>query len=133
MSDKTHSGSCLCGGVKFEISAPTTGIYYCHCIQCRKQTGHHSAAIEWPVANLKLLKDGTLKWYRASEIAKRGFCDTCGSSLFWRSDRDSDRVFIHCGVFDGDVELPATAHIFTDWKGDYYELSTDVPHYRESD
>ena len=34
-------GSCQCGGVKFEITGPLTGVAHCHCSQCRKA---HSAA-----------------------------------------------------------------------------------------
>jgi hypothetical protein len=32
-------GSCLCGGVKFEIAGPLTAPLNCHCSQCRKQHG----------------------------------------------------------------------------------------------
>jgi hypothetical protein len=32
-------GSCLCGGVKFEITGPLSSPLNCHCSQCRKQHG----------------------------------------------------------------------------------------------
>ena len=34
-------GSCLCGGVKFEIAGPLMAPLNCHCSQCRK---HHGSA-----------------------------------------------------------------------------------------
>ena len=39
-----HTGSCLCGSVRFRISGHLRGVVYCHCWQCRKQTGHFVAA-----------------------------------------------------------------------------------------
>jgi len=32
-------GSCLCGGVEFEIDGPLTAPLNCHCSLCRKQHG----------------------------------------------------------------------------------------------
>ena len=40
----SHKGSCLCGAVRFTASGPLRGVLYCHCSQCRKQTGHYYAA-----------------------------------------------------------------------------------------
>ena len=32
-------GSCLCGRVRFEVTAPFPKLYQCHCSLCRKQGG----------------------------------------------------------------------------------------------
>ena len=32
-------GSCLCGGVRYEIDAELQSVSYCHCSQCRKASG----------------------------------------------------------------------------------------------
>ena len=34
------TGSCLCGGVAFEMRGQLKAITACHCTQCRKQTGN---------------------------------------------------------------------------------------------
>src|SRR5688572_6173704 len=39
-----HTGSCLCGAVRFKTSGTLRGVVYCHCSQCRKQSGHYYAA-----------------------------------------------------------------------------------------
>ncbi len=41
---RTHTGSCLCGKVRFGARGPLRGVVYCHCSQCRRQTGHFLAA-----------------------------------------------------------------------------------------
>ncbi len=44
MVGKTHSGSCLCGAVVFEVNGPLRDVIACHCSQCRKTTGHFMPA-----------------------------------------------------------------------------------------
>ena len=57
--------------------------------------------------------------------ARRGFCGTCGSNLFW--DGAGVNLSIHAGTLDGDTGLSLIGHIFCADKGDYYELSDDLP------
>ncbi|MGI9481696.1 MAG: GFA family protein [Hyphomicrobiales bacterium] len=133
MSEEIRKGSCLCGGVTYEITGPMRDVINCHCIQCRKQTGHFMAATRADTANFKLTKDETLKWYRASDTAMRAFCDTCSATLFWQADDNKEKISIAAGTLDGETGLTTQSDIYVDWKGDYYELSEDVPHYSESD
>ena len=54
-------GSCLCGGVEFEIAGPLTAPLNCHCSQCRKQ---HGAAFRSRVR--VLAKD--FRWLRGEHL-----------------------------------------------------------------
>ena len=38
-SQKTHTGSCLCGAVHYTISGDPMMAGHCHCIDCRKSAG----------------------------------------------------------------------------------------------
>lgn len=119
----THTGSCLCGAVYFTTTGPLRPVIACHCTQCRKTSGHHVAATS--VARDALQIDGAVTWYASSPTARRGFCGTCGSNLFW--DGAGVNMSIFAGTFDGDPGLTLTAHIFCDDKGSYYELTDDLP------
>ena len=44
MSDDAKTGSCLCGEVAYEVTGPLRPVVNCHCLQCRKTTGHFMAA-----------------------------------------------------------------------------------------
>ena len=115
------TGSCLCGDVRFELRGPLDGVMVCHCTQCRKQTGHHWASTHTADVDLHLVSDRSLKWYRSSGEAQRGFCGRCGSSLFWK--RDGQPVTSVCaGAIDGPTGLHIAGHIFVADKGDYYTL-----------
>ena len=81
------TGSCLCGGVAFEMRGPLKAITACHCTQCRKQTGNYWASTTSADADLHFVRKDSLAWYRASDTAQRGFCKTCGSTLVLESGR----------------------------------------------
>lgn len=120
-----HKGSCLCGSVAFEVHGPLRSVIYCHCSQCRKQTGHFLAATSCAHADFHLIKSASLAWYKASPAAKRGFCNVCGSTMFWQPEPAGDRVSITAGVFDGPTGLKAQGHIYCADKGDYYEIPSN--------
>lgn len=116
-----HTGSCLCGGVAFEVAGPLREIVACHCEQCRKTSGHHVAATRAAAEALRFISDETLTWYRSSDEAERGFCARCGGNLFWRRF-GSDMVSIMAGTLDDTSDLTLGRHIFVKDKADYVTL-----------
>ncbi len=118
----TLNGSCLCGGVTFEVSGKLRDVIACHCNQCRKTSGHHVAATACDDDDLKFNKLDTLSWFRSSEIAERGFCSRCGSSLFYRP-LQGHATSIMAGSLDGPIGVSLTHHIHCASKGDYYEIA----------
>jgi hypothetical protein len=116
------TGSCLCGGVRFELRGPLDGVIACHCSQCRKQTGHHWASTHTADHDLAFVTQDTLRWYRSSPQAQRGFCGVCGSTLFWKTD-GSSTTSVCAGAIDGPTGLGLAGHIFVADAGDYYPIS----------
>jgi len=117
-------GSCLCGAVTFQVTGTHSEVEVCHCVQCRKWTGHYFANIEVPRDALEVQGDGAITWYRSSEKVRRGFCGTCGSTLFFDP---IDKVKHHwigvaMGALDTSTGSRISLHIFTAEKGDYYEI-----------
>lgn len=119
-------GSCLCGAVTFETPESVQGSAVCHCSQCRKQSGHLWSSAYAPEADIKIT--GEVRWYEASMTARRGFCPTCGSFLFWKQ-HDEDTLSFSLGAIDGPTGLTLAKHIFTGDKGDYYEIADKVPQF----
>ena len=115
------TGGCLCGAVRYEVRGPLRSVVACHCSQCRRMTGHFLAATAAREGDLAITRAATLKWYSASEGARRGFCAGCGSTLFWHGS-GRDTVAIAAGSIDGATGLKLVQHIYTADKGDYYEL-----------
>lgn len=112
-------GSCLCGGVVFELEGPARPVIICHCTQCRKQSGHFWAASAVDVAGLRLVRAATLAWFAATGSARRGFCADCGAFLFWQAT-GADQISFAPGAIDGPTGLQIGAHWHEADAGDYY-------------
>ncbi|WP_371227734.1 GFA family protein [Roseovarius sp. 2305UL8-3] len=123
-----HKGSCLCGAVAFEVAADLDAPIACHCKQCRQQSGHYFSAVAAPKGAVKFHRDSTLEWYRHTDIATRGFCTNCGSTLFWRGDA-SAKIMVAMGSLDQPAGLRLAGHYWFDFKGDYYTVDDGLPQY----
>jgi hypothetical protein len=124
--NEEHNGSCLCGGVSFSVHGPLRGVIYCHCTQCRKQSGHFFAATSVEADALSITGEDRISWYAASPEARRGFCSICGSVLFWKR-LGWNEVSILAGSFDTPTGLKGELHAFVADKGDYYEITDGLP------
>jgi hypothetical protein len=114
-----HHGSCHCGAVRFTAEAPLRDALACHCSQCRRWSGHYWSASSVPLDRFRLTEGRGLRWYRASDIAERGFCAECGASLFWKPDGEW-RISFSPAALDGPSGLRTTHHWHRDDAGDYY-------------
>jgi hypothetical protein len=125
------TGSCLCGGVTFELHGALRNSVACHCVQCRKTSGHYVSATQVGAGQLKITSDATLQWYRSSPPAERGFCGRCGSSLFWRHEGDNGATSVMSGTLDGASGITTEKHIFVADKGDYYTIADGTPQHAQ--
>ena len=120
------TGGCVCGGVRYEVHGKLRDVVTCHCVQCRRTSGHFVAATACRRGAFRLMNDQTLKWYVAVSGFRRGFCSECGSSLFFEQD-GGERVSIAAGTLDEPQGLKIAAHIFVSEAGDYYQIDPAVP------
>ena len=122
----TLSGSCQCGSVKFTLAQALTEATACHCVQCRKQSGHYFASANLPKAAVSIAGGDLITWFQSSERVRRGFCSKCGSWLFWEPIfRDWTSVAL--GAIDGPTGVQLERHIFVASKGDYYLIADGLP------
>lgn len=123
-----HTGACLCGVVSFRVDGPMREVVFCHCGQCRRQSGLYYASTNAAEADLTVEGAQDITWYRSSETARRGFCRHCGSALFWKYD-GSDHISIQAGSLDQPSRLTPGYHIFCADKGDFYGIDDGLPQY----
>jgi hypothetical protein len=119
-------GQCDCGAVAFTLPKVRESVTMCHCKQCRRMAGHFWASTHAPWDSLEFSNQSGLAWYRSSDWAKRGFCNRCGSTLFYRLNSE-DGVGIAAGCLADPTGLKPGKHIFTKYKGDYYDIADDAP------
>jgi hypothetical protein len=124
-----QKGSCLCGAVEFEVEGDLSSVEACHCSQCRKWTGHILASTEVARSALKIHGSEHISWFHSSTKVRRGFCSTCGASLFFDpTDQEKHNwIGISMGAFDKPTETEMALHVFVAEKGDYYEITDGLP------
>lgn len=115
-------GSCLCGALRFSGQAETPHVIACHCGQCRAWSGHVWASFHLAAARI----EGPVRWFRSSDQAERGFCPTCGASLFWRLE-GREVISVSAGAVTDPTGLQLGEHIFVGDKGDYYAIDDRLP------
>ncbi len=108
--------------MRYRVSGALRPVVDCHCSMCLRWHGHVGAYTDAKNADLTIEGEGVLAWYRSSGFAERGFCSTCGSSLFWRRD-GSDMISITAGSLDQPSGLKTVRHIFTEQVADYYAIT----------
>jgi hypothetical protein len=116
----------MCGKITFVISAPLSPADACHCVQCRKQSSHYFVSTNVPRTALSVTGADGITWYQSSPKVRRGFCSTCGSSLFWDPPA-KDWISVAMGAIDPPTRTHLQKHIFVAQKGDYYEIADGLP------
>lgn len=126
-----HTGSCLCGSVKFEFDSEIRRFHHCHCNTCRKAhaTVFGSSALVDALGFRILSGEEMISKFSSSPGKFRFFCKKCGTHVFARSDRDPDDVILRIGTLDGDLGVKAYGHIWVGDKPDWYDIGDNLPQY----
>ena len=117
--------SCLCGEIQLKTKGPLRHVSNCHCRQCMKTHGNYAAYTKALEKDIKFIKKRTLKWFKSSKEARRGFCNKCGASIFFKFLGSAD-ISIAAGMFQNPTKLKTTINIFVKGKLDYYKLDNKL-------
>lgn len=123
----THTGSCRCGQVAAEIAAEPTWRSYCHCDDCRRQTGapvsafvgFHEADVAWRGEPRLWQRDGIT----------RSFCGTCGSQIGYVDAGLPGEVYLMLGFLDEPQRLAPAVHAFEDRRLPFLDIRDDLPRF----
>jgi hypothetical protein len=134
-------GSCLCGGVRFEVAGPLMRSSHCHCRQCQK--GHGApfrTRARVAAADFRFLAGEELvSFYESTPGTHRGFCKVCGAPVLVkfeehsRSAQTDPRAVALYGIalatLDDDPGLRPDAHAFIVDKAPWFTVTDDLPEY----
>lgn len=127
----SHSGSCLCGGVRYVLRGELGPITLCHCSQCRKAQGGAAVASSPVRAGEFEITAGAelLRAFESSPGKERVFCSRCGSPLLSRRPAEPDFLRLRLGTLDTPVGAKPAAHIFAASKAEWDVIGDGVPQY----
>jgi hypothetical protein len=109
----TITGGCLCGAVRYELSAPALFGGFCHCIDCRKTSSSHSASMAVPEAALKVTGEtrGYSSMGDSGNPVTRVFCPTCGAGIYSKGARPGV-VMLKAGTLDDPENFKPMATVY---------------------
>ena len=127
-------GSCLCGGVRFEVTPPFVRAGHCHCSRCRKHSGTAVCTqARVPREQFRLVQgEELIRVYGHGEGAVKAFCTTCGSSLFGGHWPDGRQVSIRLGAFDDDPGIRPQFHTYVDSRAPWDVITDDLPQFSQA-
>jgi hypothetical protein len=107
-------GSCLCGGVRFEVTTDPIAVRYCHCASCKKLSGGVGTANARVASESIRVVTGEelLRTYQPEEGSSKTFCSRCGSNLFGGGWPEAPEVSVRLSALDTPFHRKPEAHNF---------------------
>ena len=113
-----HPGGCLCGAVRFTISAEPLGARMCWCRDCQRiASGSATVNVLFPEEAVSITGDLALFTMIADSgnTVERGFCKVCGSQMYSRTVTPKGLPMrVRAGTLDDPELCPPTAAIWTE-------------------
>ncbi|ENU18172.1 hypothetical protein F994_03291 [Acinetobacter bohemicus ANC 3994] len=131
--ENRYTGSCLCGGLRYEIQGEIGDIVQCHCRKCRKANGS-AFATNAPIqkADFKIVQGGhLLKKFQSTATTQRCFCADCGSPIISIKAETPDVYRLRIGTLDTALTQTLTQHIFVASKAEWDTICDTLPQYAE--
>jgi hypothetical protein len=123
------TGGCLCGAVRFRLTAVPSDAGYCHCRMCQRFSGAPVMTFATvPVTDFVVTR-GEPRRRRSSAFGERWFCGDCGSPLAMRVDHQPDTLDIAVAALDEPGEVSPGFHIWTSSQVPWFEIRDDLPRY----
>ena len=127
----TFSGACLCRAVRFTITPPTKWCGHCHCVLCQK--AHGAGVVTWVGVEERLFQlidpEERLVWYQSTPGARRGFCATCGTTLFFQGERWAGEIHVVRANVEGDIDRQPNGHAYADRAVHWLTMGDDLKRY----
>jgi hypothetical protein len=124
-------GGCICGAVRYRVSAPPLGIYNCHCKDCQRQSGaDHSASMMLRRSDFTIIAGETLVFDKTADsgrIVRQHACPACHTRLFNEPLASPDFIVLKPGTLDDNRWAVPIGNIWTDSAAPWVAIDPDQP------
>lgn len=126
-------GGCLCGAIRYRVTARPLVVTHCHCSRCRRSTG--APVVTWAVipATAFALSRGTPAVHCSSATGRRAFCPECGTAITFTESARPTEVDVTAGSLDRPELAVPTQHEWITDRVPWLHLDDDLPRHPERD
>ncbi|WP_087016061.1 GFA family protein [Thaumasiovibrio subtropicus] len=111
-------GQCMCGKVKVHARQANPHYTVCHCSMCRTWGGGPYFAIQCGT-NITFDGEEHIVEYDSSDWGKRGFCQSCGTHLYYFFKQTAS-YNVPLGLMEENDALVMSMQYFSDRRPDHY-------------
>ena len=126
-------GGCLCGRVRYEITAEPRFMYQCFCGRCRAASGASfvtNIIVDADSFRIAAGKD-SLAAFESSPNKFRHFCSVCGSPIYSQGEKTRHVVSVRCGTLRQDPDIRVAYHAFVASKAPWVDIHDGQPQFSE--
>ena len=134
MSDKREDleGGCLCGQLRYRISAEPIDAGYCHCRMCQRSSG--APVLAWLTVSVQGFQylQGAPALYQSSARYQREFCSRCGTQIAFRAVTSATKLDVTLASLDDTARVSPEYHIWCESEVSWLHIDDDLPRYLEA-
>ena len=121
------TGGCQCGAIRYAFYAPLENAHVCHCRMCQRATGGVFAALAGGAPDNFAWTRGTPSYFASSNLAKRAFCEKCGTPLTFKYDEPTSRMYVTIGSLDEPAKAPIVKQFGVESRLPWVKFCEEVP------
>jgi hypothetical protein len=125
-------GGCLCGAVRYHLTAPPHYVYFCHCRDCQRESGSPFVT-DMNIDRAAVRITGPLTRYtRIGDSGKpihRNFCSLCGTTVLTEFEVDPEHVSVKACSLDDPSCLRPDRHLFSSRMQPWLKMNDGLTRY----
>jgi hypothetical protein len=126
-TDKSLTGRCACGAVRYALRSRPFDAGYCHCRICQLTSGAPVMAFATVPLGDYQVTQGEIALRRSSELAERGFCRDCGTPLTIHAGYQPDTIDFTIATLDDPSAVVPSFHIWTRSRIGWFDTADALP------
>ena len=130
-----YPGGCLCGAIRYRLTAEPITLYACHCTDCQRHSGsafNLSMLVPRPALEITRGKPARFSVPLPGERSWNGvYCDACAARLWTEPVKFPQISTLRPGTLDDTSWLRPVGHIWTRSRQPWIQIPNDMLSYEQ--
>ena len=126
-------GGCLCGSIRYVCNTQPIHVYFCHCLDCQKESGSPFVTELFVPADSIRISGAMSRYTRTGDSGKpvhRNFCVACGTVVLTEFEVDPQNRSIKACSLDDPSWLTPNFHLYITRKQPWLSICDGLPQHQ---